>query len=64
MLKTATKRYIRVPKEEYARLKQLQKRFESFLAYAAHVQSIREARKDIRAGRTIPQEQLFKKLGL
>ncbi len=64
MLKTAVKTFIRVPKDEYHQLKQLQKRFGQFLNYAEHMSDIRKARRDIKAGRTISQEKLFKKLGI
>lgn len=64
MPQTITEKYIRVPTQEYTRLKQLQKHFEPFWKYITHLQDIKEARQDIKQGRTIPQEKLFKELGL
>lgn len=64
MPQTITKNYIRIHKEEYTKLKQLQKHFEVFWKYFTHLKDIEEARKDIKTGRTISQEELFKKLGL
>jgi len=64
MAQTITKNYIRISKEEYIKLRQLQKHFEAFWKYFSHLQDIKEARKDIKAGRTISQKELFKKLGL
>ncbi len=61
---TATREFVKVPKAEYARLKDLKKNFEKFLKYAKFLQDLDEAEKDIRAGRTIPQEKLFRQLGL
>jgi len=63
MTQTITKNYIRISKEEYIKLKELQKHFEAFWKYITHLQDIKEAREDIKAGRTISQEQLFRKLG-
>ena len=56
--------YIRIPKEEYAKLKKLQKHFGFFLNYFEHLQDIKKAREEIKAGKTISQEKLFKELGL
>lgn len=64
MNQTITKNYIRISKEEYLKLKQLQKHFEIFWKYLTHLQGIKEAREDIESGRTIPQEELFRKLEL
>lgn len=64
MTQVNTKNYIRVSKKEYLKLKELQEHFEVFWQYFSHLQDIKEAREDIKTGRVISQEQLFKKLGL
>ncbi|TSC78542.1 MAG: hypothetical protein G01um101433_207 [Parcubacteria group bacterium Gr01-1014_33] len=64
MIRIATKNYIRIPKEEYIRLKQLQKYFGTFWSYFEHLQEIKKAREEIKVGKTIAQEDLFQKLGL
>jgi len=56
--------YVKISREEYAQLKKLQKYFEAFWGYLTHLHDIREARRDVRDGRIMPQEKLFKKLGL
>lgn len=55
---------INIPKTEYARLKKLDKRFKDFFAYIEHLMDIRESREEIRKKKVIPQEKLFKELGL
>lgn len=62
--KTARQSYIRVSKAEYKKLKVLQKRFEALWKYFEHLHDIKEARRDIAAGRTMSQEKLFKGLGI
>ena len=64
MSKIISKNYIRVPKEEYMRLKALQDHFEIFWNYMKHLKDIDEARKEIHKGKTISQERLFRTLGL
>lgn len=60
---TATfKNYIKIPKEEYSKLKKLQKYFEKFVEYFEHLQDIKKAREDVKLGRTISQKKLFKEL--
>lgn len=60
---TATfKNYIKIPKEEYFKLKKLQKYFEKFVEYFEHLQDIKKAREEVRLGKTISQEKLFKEL--
>lgn len=60
---TATfKNYIKIPKEEYFKLKKLQKYFKKFVEYFEHLQDIKKAREEIRAEKTISQEKLFKEL--
>ncbi|HBT81443.1 hypothetical protein A2757_02495 [Candidatus Giovannonibacteria bacterium RIFCSPHIGHO2_01_FULL_48_47] len=56
--------YIKVSRTEYLRLRKLQKYFETFWNYLSHLRDIQEAREDIKAGRTIAQEKLFRKLGI
>ena len=62
--KTAVKKYVHVRKEEYMKLKQLQRYFGAFLNYFEHTRSIANAREDIKTKRVISQEKLFKKLGI
>lgn len=64
MNKTSSKNYIKIRRDEYLLLKELQKRFELFLNYSMHIRDIYEARRDVKMGNIIPQEQLFKKMGL
>lgn len=64
MNKASTKNYVKIRREEYTYLKRLQKNFEAFWNYFIHLRDIEEAREDIKNGRTIPQEKLFRKLGL
>jgi hypothetical protein len=54
---------ISVPKTEYDRLKKLEERFGDVLAYLGHLTDIREARQEIKEGKIIPQEEVFKRLG-
>lgn len=55
--------YTKVRREEYIRLKKLEKYFESFWSYFTHLRNIQDAREDVKKGRTVPQEKLFKKYG-
>jgi len=64
MAKSSVKNYIRVSRDEYLKLKELQKRFESFWNYMQHIEDIRQAREDVRNRKVITQEKLFKKIGL
>ena len=64
MAKIATQKYIRVPREDYMRLKGLQKHFGAFWNYIEHIRDIKEARQQVRAKKTIAQEDLFRELGL
>ncbi len=61
---TKEKTYVRISREEYKKLKDLQKRFGQFLNYVEHIKEIEQARKDIRDGRIYSQEKLFKDLGI
>ena len=56
--------YVRIPVEEYTRLKRLQEYFEGFWNYFEHLQDIKNARDDIKAKKVISQEEFFKKLGV
>ncbi len=56
--------YVKIPREEYFKLKKLQKNFETFWNYLRHLRDIEEAREDIKRGRTVLQENLFKQMGL
>lgn len=64
MSKIPVQNYVKVRQEEYARLKNLQKRFEVFWNYITHLRDIKDAREDIKKGKAVPQEKLFKNLGL
>ena len=64
MNKTAVKNYIRIPTEEYARLKQFQKYTEVFFSYFEHLKDVREAREDIKSGKVVSQEKFFQELGI
>ena len=55
---------ITIKKDEYQRLKKLDKSFGRFLSYFAYLQDVIDARKEAREKKTISQEKLFKKLGL
>lgn len=57
------KEKISIPKQEYLRLKNLEKRFQDFWNYLEYLMEIREARKEIEEGKVISQEELFKALG-
>ena len=60
-VKTKDSVYIR--RSEYLRLKKLDKRFADFFAYIEYLADIREARKEVKLGKIISQEKLFKQLG-
>lgn len=64
MIKTTTRSYIRVSKEEYLKLKQFQKYFQVFWNYFKHLKGVKEAREDIKTGKVISQDKLFKNLGI
>lgn len=53
-----------IPRLEYDRLKRLDAKFRVFLAYLEEVMDIKEAREEIKKGKFISQEKLFRKLGL
>jgi hypothetical protein len=55
---------VSIQKAEYLRLKKLEKRFGDFLAYLENIMDIRQAREEIKQKKVIPQEKLFKQLGL
>ena len=59
----ATQRKISIPKAEYIHLKKLEARFGAFLKYFEYVNDIREAREEVKSGKLIAQEKLFRKLG-
>lgn len=63
MAQISVKKEVVIPKEEYRRLKELDKRFGVFLAYLENFISVKEARREIKQKRIIPQEKLFKHLG-
>lgn len=53
-----------IKKEEYQRLKKLDQSFGRFVEYFTYLRDVAEARKEAKEKKTIPQEKLFKKLGL
>ena len=55
---------IAIKKEEYDRLKKLERTFKGVFGYFLHLQDIEEARKEVRTKKTISQKKLFEKLGL
>ena len=63
MATVKTKEKIVIPKIEYARLKKLDRQFKSFWVYMENLMDIRDARKEIKEKKIIPQEKLFKQLG-
>ena len=58
------KEKVSIPKTEYLRLKEIDKRFNNFWTYLKNSTEIKEARKEIKQKKVISQEKLFKKLGL
>ncbi len=54
---------VTISKKEYARLKRLDEHFNDLLSYFERLVDIRTARDEVRRGKTISQEKLFKKLG-
>ena len=54
---------VTISKTEYTRLKKLDQRFSGFLGYFNRISDIRTARNEIKQGKFISQEKLFKKLG-
>lgn len=55
---------VTIKKNEYIRLKKLDQSFGQILEYFAYIQDIIKARKEVKEKKTIPQEKLFKTLGL
>jgi hypothetical protein len=55
---------ITIPETEYERLKNLDERFNEFVEYMEHIRDIKEAREEIKQGKGIPQEEVFKELEL
>lgn len=60
MNRSMTSNYVKIPREEYSNLKKLQKNFESFWNYLKYLKDIEGAREDVKKGKTISQEKLFK----
>ncbi len=63
MTNTITKDKVSISKAEYYRLKKLDEHFRNFWIYLENLIDIREARKEVRQKKIIPQEKLFKQLG-
>ena len=55
---------ISIKKEEYSRLKKLDKSFGKLFNYLAELYEIKAARKQIKEKKIIPQEKLFERLGI
>ena len=55
---------VTISKKEYKRLKSLEHKFQGIISYAKEVESINEAREDIKKGKVVEQKDLFDKLGL
>ena len=55
---------ISIKKEEYGRLKKLDKSFGKLFDYMRGLLEISEARKQVKERKTIDQERLFRKLGI
>lgn len=64
MNRRATKEMVLVPRREFLRLKRVDRRFRVLLTYVRHLKDIRAARRDVRAGRVISQDRLFRSLGI
>lgn len=60
---TALKNVISIPKNEYLRLKNLDRRLKDFLDYFENIAETREARKEVKSGKVISQEKLLKRFG-
>ena len=54
---------VTISKNEYARLKKLDKKVSAFLAYMEHLLDVRGARNEVKEGKVVSQEKLFEKLG-
>ena len=61
---TLKKNTVSVARHEYIRLKKLDERFSDFFTYLEHLLDIREARREVKKGKFVAQEKLFKRLGL
>ena len=59
-----TVKKVLVPRNEYLRLKRLDKRFKDFFAYLEYLSTIEKARKEKHAKKGVEQERLFKQLGI
>lgn len=55
---------ITIPKKEYDRLKKHEGAAEKLRQYLRHARDIEQAREDIREGRVIEAEELYKQLGI
>lgn len=55
---------ITIKREEYQRLKKLDQSFGHFVEYLTYLEAIAGARKEAKEKKIIPQERLFRKLGV
>ena len=63
MSKVAEK-MVKVPAKEYQYLRKLKSSFEEAFTYFKHTQDIVGARHEVKTGKTVGQEKLFKQLGI
>lgn len=59
-----SKNQVTLTKNEYVRLKNLDRRFGQLLSYFAHCADIATARQEAIDGKVVSQDKLFKQLGL
>ncbi len=64
MANAATKNKISISREEYLRLRKLDKQFRGFFSYLENLMDIRESREQVKQKKIISQEKLFRHLGL
>lgn len=53
---------VKIPKNEYTRLKNVEKRMAGFLSYFDYMHGIQRSREEVVKGKFVSQEKLFKKL--
>lgn len=55
---------VTLKKEEYSRLRKLDKSFGGLFDYFVYLYEVADSRRQVKEKRVVPQEKLFKKLGL
>ena len=63
-VKILEKKVVSIPKLEYERLKHLDHRVGRWVTYLDYLQDIQNARRGIKMGTVVSQDNLFRKLGL